>query len=40
MDPKNIIKGILWLAALGLVILLATRIVGRVGAKAVSNSPI
>lgn len=35
-DPKTILKLILWLAALGAVVLLATRVVGGTARKAVS----
>jgi hypothetical protein len=34
MDPRNLLMAIIWLAALGGVILIATRVVGKVGARA------
>jgi hypothetical protein len=34
MDPRSLLMALLWLAALGGVILLATKVVGKVGAKA------
>lgn len=40
MQPNNILKAIIWLAVLGLVVILATRVVGKVGAKAAAVSPV
>lgn len=34
MDPRSLLMALLWLAALGGVVLVATRVVGKVGAKA------
>jgi hypothetical protein len=36
MDPKQLLMALIWLAALGGVILVATRVVGKVGARAAS----
>lgn len=33
-NPRNLISALLWLAALGVVVIVATRVVGKVGAKA------
>jgi len=35
-DPRQLLKTILWLAALGVVVILATRVVGKVGSRAAS----
>lgn len=37
MDPKQLLMAVIWLAALGGVILVATRVVGKVGATAASK---
>lgn len=34
MNPQQLLMALLWLAALGGIILVATRVVGKVGAKA------
>lgn len=34
MNANNIVMAVIWLAALGAVILVATRVVGKVGARA------
>lgn len=36
MDPKALAKLLIWLAALGAVVLLATKVVGTTARKAVS----
>jgi hypothetical protein len=34
MNPTAIVRAILWLAALGVVVIIGTRVLGKVGAKA------
>jgi hypothetical protein len=34
MNPTNIVRSILWLAALGVVVIVGTRVLSKVGAKA------
>jgi hypothetical protein len=36
MNPQSLLMALLWLAALGGVVIVATRVVGKVGAKAAS----
>lgn len=36
MNPRSLIMALLWLAALGGVVIIATRVVGKVGGKAAS----
>lgn len=40
MNPADIIKALLWLAALGVVVILGTRVAGKVGSKAGSALPV
>lgn len=37
MDPKQLLMAFIWLAALGGVVILATRVVGKVGSRASSS---
>lgn len=39
MNPKDLLRALLWLAALGLVLIFGTRIVSKVGAKAADTLP-
>ena len=39
MNPKDIIHALLWLAALGLVVIFGTRIVSKVGKHASASIP-
>jgi hypothetical protein len=39
VNPKNIVMALLWLAALGLVVIFGTRIAGKVGSKAAVALP-
>jgi hypothetical protein len=34
MDPRSIVMALLWLAALGGVVLIATKVVGKTATKA------
>lgn len=34
MNPQSLLMALIWLAALGGVVLVATRVVGKVGARA------
>lgn len=36
MNPQSLLMALIWLAALGGVVLIATRVVGKVGARAAS----
>lgn len=39
MNPRNLLLALLWLAALGLVVIFGTRIVGKVGSRASAAIP-
>lgn len=40
MNPKNILVALLWLAALGVVVIFGTRVAGKVGSKAANVLPV